>query len=105
MHDARHHPYAVRPLQGKKHEEDSRTGLGSTLDRETVMRALREKVAPRKEEESPVVSQPPSKETKEDKAKEVAEKKEVERRKVEQTRDVMALEQLVESKSNGSGKE
>lgn len=70
------------------------------------MRALREKVAPRKEEESPVVSQPPSKETKEeDKAKEVAEKKEVERRKVEQTRDVMALEQLVESKSNGSGKE
>jgi len=68
------------------------------------MRALREKVAPRKEEEPSVASQLSSKETKEEeKVKEVAEKKEVERRKVEQTRDVMALEQLVES--NGSGKE
>jgi len=104
MHDARHHPYAVRPLQGKKHEEDTRTGLGSTLDRETVMRALREKVAPRKEEE-PAPSSQSSKETakEDDKVKEVVDKKEVERRKVEQTRDVMALEQLVES--NGQGKE
>ena len=104
MHDARHHPYAVRPLHGKKHEEDTRSGLGSTLDRETVMRALREKVAPRKEEE-PAASSQSSKETakEEDKVKEVVDKKEVERRKVEQTRDVMALEQLVES--NGQGKE
>ena len=104
MHDARHHPYAVRPLQGKKHEEDTRTGLGSTLDRETVMRALREKVAPRKEEE-PAASSQSSKETakEDDKVKEVVDKKEVERKKVEQTRDVMALEQLVES--NGQGKE
>ena len=46
-----------------------------------------------------------SKETakEDDKVKEVVDKKEVERRKVEQTRDVMALEQLVES--NGQGKE
>jgi len=104
MHDARHHPYAVRPLQGKKHEEDTRTGLGSTLDRETVMRALREKVAPRKEEEPAASSQSSKEAAKEDdKVKEVVDKKEVERKKVEQTRDVMALEQLVES--NGQGKE
>jgi hypothetical protein len=46
------------------------------------MRALREKVAPRKEDED---------------------KKETERKKVEGTRDVMALEQLVEA--NGKDKE
>ena len=65
------------------------------------MRALREKVAPRKEEEP--ASQPSKERKEDDKVKDVAEKKEAERRKVEQTRDVMALEQLVES--NGSGKE
>lgn len=99
LHDSRHHPYAARPLQGRKHDtEDSSSGLGATksnLDREMVMRALREKVAPRKEEDH-------SKDDTEKTTKEV-ENKEAEKRKVEQTRDVMALEQLVES--NGAGKE
>jgi hypothetical protein len=87
----------MRPLQGKKHDNEE-SGLGGTksnLDRETVMRALREKVAPRKESEA---SSPTNKEdTDKNKEKETTEKKEVERRKVEQPRDVMALEQLVES--------
>jgi hypothetical protein len=58
------------------------------------MRALREKVGPRRENEdrSPVNKE----DTDKSKDKE-ADKKEAERRKVEQTRDVMALEQLVES--------
>lgn len=91
LHDSRHHPY--RPLQGKKHDtEDHGTGLGGTkqnLDREAVMRALREKVAPRKEDEK----------DEEKTENETEKKKEMERKKVEGTRDVMALEQLVENSS------
>jgi len=62
------------------------------------MRALREKVAPKKDDENKEENEKPS----EEKTRE-AEKKEVERRKVEQTRDVMGVEQLVES--NGAGKD
>jgi len=88
MHESRHHPYPNRPLQKKHEQEENGTGLGGTkssLDRETVMRALREKVGPRREEE------------KDDQERKENEKKEAERKKVETTRDVMALEQLVES--------
>jgi hypothetical protein len=53
------------------------------------MRALREKVAPTRREAS---------RSKED---EKAEKKELERRKVEHTRDAMALQQLVEPIGGG----
>ena len=93
-HESRHHPYS-RPLQGKKNDsEDTASGSAkSPLDRETVMRALREKCAPRKEEE---------KKAEEARVKE-SEKKDAERKKAEQTRDAMALEQLVES--NGAQKE
>jgi hypothetical protein len=85
LHESRHHPYSSRP---KKHDEEQ-SGLGATkpnLDRETVMKALREKVAPRKEDDK---EHSPSKET--------TTTKEVEREKKTETRDVMALEQLVES--------
>jgi Protein of unknown function (DUF2722) len=113
LHESRHHPYSARPLQGRKHDSEE-TGLGATksnLDRETVMRALREKVAPKKDEVIPkkdeVASKkdeeitPPSS-SKEESNKET-EKKEVERRKAEQAREVMGVEQLVES--NGAAKE
>jgi hypothetical protein len=53
------------------------------------MRALQEKVAPTRREEA---------RSKED---EKAEKKEIERRKVEYTRDAMALQQLVEPIGGG----
>jgi hypothetical protein len=53
-----------------------------------VMRALREKVAPRKDDDKDTS---PSKES----SKEIS--REVEREKKTETRDVMALEQLVES--------
>jgi hypothetical protein len=53
------------------------------------MRALREKVAPRKEDEK----------DEEKTETETERKKEMERKKVEGTRDVMALEQLVEGTS------
>jgi len=103
-HESRHHPYSssTRPLQlGKKYDAEEPSGLGATksnLDRETVMRALREKVAPKKDDENKEESEKPREEMTRE-----AEKKEVERRKVEQTRDVMGVEQLVES--NGSGKD
>jgi hypothetical protein len=86
LHESRHHPYSARPLQ-KKHETEE-NGLGGTkspLDRETVMRALREKVGPRRNEDQ------------EDQDKRESEKKELAERKKGETRDVMALEQLVES--------
>jgi hypothetical protein len=51
------------------------------------MKALREKVAPRREDDKEIA---PSKET-------TTTTKEVEREKKTETRDVMALEQLVES--------
>jgi hypothetical protein len=50
------------------------------------MKALREKVAPRKEDDKEISP-----------AKETTTTKEVEREKKTETRDVMALEQLVES--------
>jgi hypothetical protein len=54
------------------------------------MRALREKVAPKREEGlAPKVD------------RETAEKKEEERRRTEQGRDVMALEQLMDKKEPG----
>jgi hypothetical protein len=89
LHDSRHHPYPSS--RTKKHDEENTSGLGGTkpnLDREMVMRALREKVAPRKDDEKDTS---PSKES----SKEIP--KEVEREKKMETRDVMALEQLVES--------
>ena len=104
LHESRHHPYSSssRPLpQNKKYDTEEPSGLGATksnLDREAVMRALREKVAPKKDDENKEESE----KSREEKTRE-AEKKEVERRKVEQTRDVMGVEQLVES--NGAGKD
>jgi hypothetical protein len=96
MHESRHHPYApARSLPNRRHESEE-GGLGATksgLDRETVMRALREKVGPRSDDATISTS----------KEEDKAEKKEAERRKVEQARAVMALEQLVEP--NGTGKE
>ena len=94
LHDSRHHPYSSRS-QSKKHDpEDAGSGLGGTksnLDRETVMRALREKVGPRQSDE-----------VKDDSSiNKESDKKEAERKKSEGTRDVMALEQLVDS--NGAG--
>jgi hypothetical protein len=102
LHESRHHPYSssIRPLQhGKKYDAEESSGLGATrsnLDRETVMRALREKVAPKKDDENKEESEKPH----EEKTRE-SEKKDVERRKVEQTRDVMGVEQLVESNCAG----
>jgi len=88
IRESRHHPYSSRALPSSRRNE-TEEGLGSTksgLDRETVMRALREKVAPKREEEvTPSKSEA-----------EKGEKKDGERRKAEQGRDVMALEQLVE---------
>jgi hypothetical protein len=54
------------------------------------MRALREKVAPKREEEPPPKVE-----------RDKAEKKEEERRRPEQGRDVMALEQLMDQKEPG----
>ena len=63
------------------------------------MRALREKVAPKKDDD--VSSSKADENDKETTT--AAEKKEVERKKVEQAREVMGVEQLVES--NGAEKE
>jgi hypothetical protein len=96
MHDSRHHPYPSR-IQSRKHDDEA-PGLGATkspLDRETVMRALREKVAPRKEDED--LEKRDSERREPDKRD--SDKKEVEKKRGDSaTRgDVMALEQLVES--------
>jgi len=88
IRESRHHPYSSRPLPTSRRNE-TEEGLGSTksgLDRETVMRALREKVAPKREEEG----------TSSKSEAEKGGKKDGERRKQEQGRDVMALELLVE---------
>src|SRR5579859_7470641 len=95
MHDNRHHPYPSR-IQSRKHDDEA-PGLGATkspLDRETVMRALREKVAPRKEDEESEKREAEKRES----DKNESERRETERKKVDSARgDVMALEQLVES--------
>lgn len=95
LHDNRHHPYPSR-IQSRKHDDEA-PGLGATKsppDRETVMRALREKVAPRKEDEEFEKRDSEKREF----GKNESEKKETERKKVDSARgDVMALEQLVES--------
>src|SRR5579859_1824826 len=95
MHDNRHHPYPSR-IQSRKHDDEA-PGLGATkspLDRETVMRALREKVAPRKEDEESEKREAEKRESE----KNESERRETERKKVDSARgDVMALEQLVES--------
>jgi len=104
-HDSRHHPYSRGALQSKKDDDLGLGGTKSNLDRETVMRALREKVAPRREEEKDKTAQPTAApETNTSRVESVEEKKEVERRKVEQTREAMALDQLVEA-TNGAEKE
>lgn len=97
MHDNRHYPYPSR-IQSRKHDDEA-PGLGATkspLDRETVMRALREKVAPRKEDEDVERRE----QERRDSDKRDSERKEAERNRVDSTTtrgDVMALEQLVES--------
>jgi len=96
MHESRHHPYSSRSLPNRRHEPPE-DGLGATksgLDREMVMRALREKVAPRQDDTA---------ETSISKDEAKAEKKAAERRKIEQARNVMALEKLVEP--NGTVKD
>jgi hypothetical protein len=104
--ESRHHPYSSRDARVypsyKRNEGEEGLGAAakSPLDRETVMRALREKVAPRREDE--VRKREDESKKREDmpsskiEVEKVEKKDSGERRKPEQGRDVMALEQLVE---------